>query len=289
MKTTLPFKSKDHHDRIKKIVDIILNIEKNQIAFIILFGSFARGSWVHHTYMENGIIYEYASDYDILIITKTKKLAKPESAYDLEDKIRLEFNNQRLTKKHNVTLIIESLEKVNSELEKDRYFFSDIKEEGVLLYSAEGCELSESKEWSEKERRNIAREDYKYWFNSGLSFFDTAFNRIKKNDCVKAAFQLHQATECFYHCTLLVLTGYKYKSHDLEKLNRLCLNYSNKFLAIFPETKKEQRNCFKLLKVAYIEARYNKEYKINKTQLKYLFERVEKLKDVTEEVCKSKI
>ena len=36
---------------------------------VILFGSFARGDWVHDIYKEDHITYEYASDYDLLIIT----------------------------------------------------------------------------------------------------------------------------------------------------------------------------------------------------------------------------
>jgi predicted nucleotidyltransferase len=35
---------------------------------IILFDSYARGSWVEDTYVENGNTYEYKNDYDLLII-----------------------------------------------------------------------------------------------------------------------------------------------------------------------------------------------------------------------------
>ena len=39
----------------------------------------------------------------------------------------------------------------------------------------------------------------------------------------------------------------------------------------------------------YIEARYNKDYKITSEQLEYLIARVEILKDMTERLCKEKI
>ncbi len=68
MKKHLPAESRDHQQRIKQITDIITNIGKDKIAFVILFGSFARGDWVYHTYQENGIIYNYASDYDPYIL-----------------------------------------------------------------------------------------------------------------------------------------------------------------------------------------------------------------------------
>jgi predicted nucleotidyltransferase/HEPN domain-containing protein len=286
MKTTLPAKSKDHQEKIQEIADIIVKIGKDKIAFVILFGSFARGDWVYHTYQEDGIIYNYASDYDILIITKAKKHASLQAAYKLEDKIEQEINKRELDKKHSITLVIESLDKVNSELEKDRYFFSDIKKEGILLYSSGEFELSNPKKLSTKEIKEIAAENYKHWFESGEDFLNTA---PKFKQLSKSAFSLHQAAESFYHCTLLVLTGYKHKTHDLEKLGKLCAAHSNKFLTIFPQTNKEQSKCFKLLKAAYIEARYNKDYKISKEQLGYLIERVEVLQKVVGEICHSKI
>ncbi|MDZ7650245.1 MAG: nucleotidyltransferase domain-containing protein, partial [Cytophagales bacterium] len=64
------------------IVDIIrdvLNPEK-----IILFGSHAKGTQVEHRYQtKDGIIHEYNSDYDFLVVTK----GNPEKTYVQESKI----------------------------------------------------------------------------------------------------------------------------------------------------------------------------------------------------------
>jgi hypothetical protein len=60
-------------------------------------------------------------------------------------------------------------------------------------------------------------------------------------------------------------------------------------LKIFPRDTKEQEEIFVLLKSAYTEARYNKNYKITEEQLLYLTKRGEKLKSVTEEICKNRI
>jgi predicted nucleotidyltransferase len=90
MKTSIPAKSKDHEARIREISEIIVNASKDKIAFVILFGSFARGNWIRDRYLESGITYEYASDYDFLVITKTGKQANGSSAFDLERKIKKE-------------------------------------------------------------------------------------------------------------------------------------------------------------------------------------------------------
>ena len=50
-----------------------------------------------------------------------------------------------------------------------------------------------------------------------------------------------------------------------------------------------KKSVFNLLCRAYIEARYNKDYKITSEQLEYLIARVEILKDMTERLCREKI
>ncbi len=294
MKTILPQKSKEHEAKIRQITEIILKKSQDKIAFIILFGSFARGNWVYDYYRENGVMHEYASDYDIFLITKSKKHASIDSAIHLKNSIKKElskngFDKNPLDKKHSVTIIIESIDKVNSELKKDRYFFADIKKEGILLYDSGEFKLSEPKELNEQERREIAKEDYDHWIKKGNNFLKTFKLMFDEEQYSDAAFQLHQATESLYHCAILVFTGYKHKSHDLEELGKIAASQSNQFLAIFPKTISEQEKCFELLRSAYIEARYNKDYEISKEQIEYLAQRVGSLKEAVEKTCEGKI
>ena len=104
-----------------------------------------------------------------------------------------------------------------------------------------------------------------------------------------AAFLLHQATEHFFNCSLLTLTDYKPKTHNLDILNKLCSSQNHQFLTIFPTATEEQKNCFNLLNSAYIDARYEESYTISKEQLEYLIERVEILKEITKKTCEEKI
>lgn len=292
MKTTLPEKSKPHEERIKQIANIIVAAGKDKIAFVILFGSFARGGWVFDRYSEDGILYQYASDYDFLIITKTAKQANGSCAFDLEKQIKKELENQGLISKyqgHNPHYIIEPIDRVNDDLEKSQYFFSDIKKEGIVLYDSGEFELSEPQELDEKKRKEIAKEDYEHWHTKAVEFLDNCQFNLNKAAYNNAAFQLHQTTESLYNCSLLTLTGYKPKSHDLEELNKLCSAHSHDFLTTFPTATKEQQDCFNLLQKAYIDARYNKHFKITKEQLEYLIARVEQLKELVEVVCRERI
>jgi HEPN domain-containing protein/predicted nucleotidyltransferase len=295
MKLILPEKSKPYEQHIRKVCDIIVNTARDKIAFVILFGSFARGTWVRDRYSEGNAVYEYASDFDFLIITNAKKKengkenANGISAFDLERKIKNEIEQNSIRYAHKEHLVIEPIDYVNSELEKGRYFFSDIKKEGILLYDSGQFFLAEARILSEDEVREIAKVDYDHWFKSAEVFLAQCENAFKISEFKNAAFQLHQATEHFYNCTLLVLTGYKPKTHDLIELNKLCATQANDFLTIFSFANEEQKECFKLLNKAYIDARYNKHYLITKEQLGYLVGRVEKLKEVVARVCGERV
>jgi HEPN domain-containing protein/predicted nucleotidyltransferase len=292
MKLTLPQRSIDRESHIKEITDAILDCAKDKIAFIILFGSFARGDWVFERYSEDGIVYHYASDYDFLIITKSKKKDDENgiSSFDLERKIKHEIRQRSVVRHiHENQFVIEPIDYVNAELKRGRYFFSDIKKEGILLYDSGELKLAEAKILSEKEKQAIARQDYKHWFGKAEEFLDHHLFGISKEYYSTAAFALHQATESLYNCALLVITGYKPKSHDLEDLNSLCASQLNDFLNIFPLATDEQKECFKLLQKAYVDSRYNKNYKITKEQLEYLLSCVWKLKNLVEKVCKERI
>lgn len=288
MKTTLPTNSKPFEDQINQVTEAILDAAKDKIAFVILFGSFARGDWVEDRYYEDSAVYEYFSDYDFLIITKTGKQAGSTPGFDLLRSIKKEFKKNNLIKKyqaHNPHCIVESIVHVNAELEKGRYFFSDIKKEGILLFDSKEFELSEAKDLTKEEKIKMAKEDYEYWFSKARNFLEMFKFLFEKAQYVDSSFQLHQATEHLYNCALLVLTNYKPKLHDLEGLNRLCASRSNEFLSIFPCANKEQEEAFELLQKAYVDARYNKNYTITKEQLEYLFSRVEALKELVERKC----
>lgn len=287
MKTSFPKKSKDFEETIRSIAAKIIEISQDKIAFIILFGSFAKGSWVFDRYSEDNTVYTYASDYDFLVVTKERNVKKNGiSDSDLEKKIgEIAYSKYG----HNPHFVIEPIDYVNSELEKGRYFFSDIKKEGIMLYDSGEFKLADAKILSEKEVREIAREDYEHWLERATNFLSASRFLFGNQKFIDSSFQLHQATESFYNCTLLTLTGYKPKTHDLVELNKLCCAQSNDFLSIFPQATEEQKQSFKLLNKSYIDARYNKHFTITKEQLEYLTKRVEGLKGVVERVCWERI
>jgi hypothetical protein len=74
----------------------------------------------------------------------------------------------------------------------------------------------------------------------------------------------------------------------MYSLSLLCAE-SNKFVDIFPISSKEERQCFELLENGYIKSRYDFNYVITSQQLEYLLKKIEKLRDITKEVCEEEI
>lgn len=284
MKTTLPERSLVIKPLLDRITSEILIAGRNTIAMIILFGSYARGDWVSDEYTEGHITYSYQSDLDIMVVLKKgKHIAYAEPR--IEKRLERELVHDLFSKKPWITLIFESINYVNRQLENGRYFYSDIKKEGVLLYDSGDFTLSEAKELSFEQRREIAKEDFEQWFESGSEFLIDALNALQRSSLNRGAFYLHQATESFYSAIMLVFSGYKIKLHDIRKLGSLAGNYNAELWQIFPHSSVDQRQAFKLLERAYIEARYNKEYKITKEQLLFLIDRVNYLQNITKSIC----
>ncbi|MFY9589407.1 HEPN domain-containing protein [Rickettsia endosymbiont of Halotydeus destructor] len=181
------------------------------------------------------------------------------------------------------------MEEINEQLEKRRYFYTDIKKEGILLYDSGEFTLSNAKDLPWSEMKEIAKDYYEEWFDFGAGFLIDSKSNLERESLRHSAFYLHQATESFYSSILLVFSNYKPKLHDIKKIESRVANYNSELWQVFPKATPEQKECFELLKKAYVEARYNRNYKITKEQLQYLIERVEKLKNITEKICLERI
>ncbi|GAF93903.1 unnamed protein product, partial [marine sediment metagenome] len=259
MKKSLAHLPKQKQTELKLITRIIRK-QFPSAHIIILFGSYARGQWVEDTYTEGHITYEYVSDFDILVLTRLKKTANNFSRQNSVDDLILQHKRIKTP----VSVIYHSVGQVNYRLKEGRYFFSDIKKEGRLLYDSGKLKLGRICKPSPAKRKQIAQEDFKEWFKSAKGFYKHFEYALNDRDYKIAAFQLHQAVERFYSTTLLVFTGYKGKRHNIEKIGRQVSGYDTAFLKVFPRATKEQDERFKLLKKAYIDARYKKDYKITK-------------------------
>jgi uncharacterized protein len=266
-------------DQLLEVTEIIVKAVDPEK--IILFGSHATGRWVEDRYVEDHILHEYISDYDILVITKQDDKRKD---YEVQDIIK-----NRCRYKNPVIVIVHDIDYVNMMLGEGHYFFSDIEKEGVMLYDAGNTPLAERRPLTPAEMKRIAEEYFEQWYRSAKGFYDSAI-LISGIDQLKiAVFNLHQAAERTYNAIELVFTGYKPNTHNLEKLKHYTRNFSKELVAVFPEDTPYEVHLFDLLKRGYVDARYKKEYVITAEELQVLIERVGRLQEVADRICREKI
>jgi len=275
----LPEEKRRELSEITSIIKKSVNAEK-----IILFGSYARGDWVEDKYKEGHITYEYKSDMDILVVVKKNGTANMRLWEKLEQTI-----HQSKSIKTDVSIIAHGIAEVNKKLSEGQYFFSDIVKEGIVLYDSGSFKFAERKKLTPSERKAIAERDFNNWYESALGYHDQHKYAMSKKQYRIAVFELHQVVERTYAAILLTFTQYKPRIHDVEKLGKLVIDQDHQFLTIFPIQNEFQKRCFLRLKRAYTEARYDMNYKIQKEELEYLFDRVEKLLKIAKDVCEQKI
>ena len=279
MKTSLEILPKDKQEELHRVVEIIR--EEFRPEMIILFGSHARGNWVEDAYIgEDGNYYKYRSDFDIYVLMHNHDDAR---RVNRRQSLRHKFRTEIRTP---VQVISDSLHYFNSCLKEGRYFFTDIKEEGILLYDSGKIKLSEPRKLTIEQRIKLAEEYFQEWFGSANGFFKQFQYAFNDGNNKIAAFELHQTVERYYSTVLLVLTNYKPKGHDIEEYGALAASQEPVLNTVFPHETEEQIRRFELLQKAYVEARYEMKYKITKEDLEWLAGRVKQLQCLTEKVCK---
>src|SRR5690349_13549123 len=115
MKTSLEHLPPEKQQLLKNITASI--VEKVGPEMVILFGSYATGKWVEDEYMEEGRLFEYKSDYDILVITK-----EGDRRHDYEVQ---EIAEYRTGLRDIVSVITHDITYINGKLSEGQYFFSD--------------------------------------------------------------------------------------------------------------------------------------------------------------------
>ena len=284
MKKSLVHLPKLKRDELKLIAKTILSSVQPEM--IILFGSYARGNWVEgpHKQGKGQLVIKKKSDYDILVVTTGKDTAKDITLWDnIDEKCR----NLSLTAYARIIAI--DIKELNHLLEIGQYFYTDIKQEGILLYDTGKHKLASKRLLRPKELKRIARDHYKQWFESAKGFYRGYEFYLNDCDYKHAAFLLNQATEHAYKGILLVFTNYCPNEHYLGALSESAAKLDESLVDIFPQETARQRRIFKLLDYAYIGARYDPKYRIARTQLETLAKCVTVLIEQMGKICPVRI
>lgn len=256
-----------------------------RILKVILYGSYARGTWVDEPHTAKG----YQSDFDLLIIVSDKRLTDRVKYWaKLDERLMREYGLTG-TLRTPVNFIVHTLQEVNDGLAHGRYFFMDVKQEGIAVYQSDDTELHTPKPKTPTQALAMAKEYFQEWYPSAGEFFDDFRSNVDRARFKKAAFELHQATERLYHGVLLVCTFYTPHNHNLAFLRTQAERIDPRLTYVWPRENKRDRARFEKLKDAYVKARYSKHYRVTKEELEWIGAQVEELGRVVHEVCSERI
>jgi predicted nucleotidyltransferase/HEPN domain-containing protein len=265
------------------------HVREGRILKIILFGSYARGRQVIDP------VGRYFSDYDILVIVSHEDLTDA-AEYWVQAEDRMVDMLLRRFWPQPLNLIVHSIDDINHQLERGRYFFTDIVKDGIALFEEPGHPLADPVSLSTEE----ALKEAQFYFDDDYPDIEilletAAFQRdraareseekLKLKWRNKAAFNLHQSAERAYYCILLVLKLYRPKSHNLNFLSQRCEQLDERLIGIWQRESKEGKRCYELLRAAYIKARYSDFYKITDEELDWLTARIRELQALTQTIC----
>ena len=257
-------------------------LRDGKILKIVLFGSYARGDWVHDP------VGRYFSDFDLLVVVDHEDLTDLEFWEAANERLLAEISlgSQMRTP---VTFIVHSLDDVNQKLELGRYFFTDIIRDGVVLFNEPGASFVKPHPLTPSTALSETEEYFEEWMETADRRVKVAEFSMSQSFNNIAAFEFHQATEALYIGLLLVLTLHTPRSHNLVHLRKMTEPLVPRLAEVWPHETKLQKRCFELLRAAYVKARYSRHYKITDEELAYVTERIALLREIVREACESRL
>ena len=194
----------------------------NCVEMVILFGSYARGDWKDgpHEQGRGKLTIHKKSDYDILVVTLSETTARDVSLWqDIKQKCERDGLSTYLR------IIPRDIEFVNDKLREGQYFFTEINEQGKMLFDNGNYKLDSRKPLNPEQEKRFAQHYFEEVFGLGKDFYDTFKYDYKKAKYKKAAFELNQACEHAYKAILLIYGGECPQEHHLDILGDLAADY----------------------------------------------------------------
>ncbi len=257
-----------------------------QTQMIILYGSYARGDYVEYDQrVEFGIPTSYMSDYDILVVTHGIDDKTVGSKLDNIDHIYYKHPDLQTP----VQFINEDIKTLNKYISDGRYFYTQIRAEGIILYDSGKFNLARKRKLNYEEIKQQAEEYYEEKYKRANGFLQNSRYSYKDEDYQLCSFLLHQAVENFFYAVRLTYTLQNNKQHNLRKLIDSVRKYSPGFIQIFPCDTAEEKRLFELLKATYVEGRYNPKFVVTPEDCEALTRKVEALGKLVEELCRKRL
>ncbi len=285
MKTSVDFLPHEKQEELSSLVDCIREKVK-EAQYIILYGSYARNDYVDYDQrIEHGLRTTFQSDYDIVVLTPKRKAGHLSVMRRLQN-ARTKFNEGRhFSTVTPVSFLHDTIEEFNKGIDEGRYFFTDIAMQGIILYNSGIYEISEIRELNNEEILSLSKEYYNAKYKRAESFLKGAKFYYEDEDYTMTSFMLHQATENYILAIILSASLYSPKGHSLTQIFEDSKRFTDKAALAFPTDNEENERLFNLLEDSYVQARYNKDFKVSKEDIDKLFPKIEQIRKESKEAC----
>jgi HEPN domain-containing protein len=213
----------------------------------------------------------------------------PEQCWNLEAADLLRLYESAVDSLPEKTRRIFLMQEVNDGLAHGRYFFMDVRQDGIALYQFDDSELHVPKPKTPEQALTMAREYFEEWFPAAMRKFKLSHDAINQEFSKEAAFLLHQTAEGLYHCILLVVTFYTPHVHNIGFLRTQAERLDLRLVEAWPRERRADQARWEKLKEAYVKARYSKHYRISIEDLNWLAQHIENLGAVVHAIAQERI
>ncbi len=135
--------------------------------------------------------------------------------------------------------------------------------------------------------RQKAAAIFKQYLRKAQDFYNSSIMLRQNGTSPLIMFMLQQSVECIYRGSLQSFNGYDKKTHEIRVLMKQARHYIRQLNIAFTENLPENKRLILLLDKAYIDARYEKEYSIEESDLEKVFEKVSLLHTIAKDISKA--
>jgi HEPN domain-containing protein len=174
-------------------------------------------------------------------------------------------------------IILHKASSAKSAVDQGSRFWNEALSKGLMVYSSDDLPVIEAKPVSQNILLERAQFHWNLWGNQGEELLKGAAFFYESGNYRQAASLLHRATETILKGIIQAVLGYRIQMHNLARLLRLTLLFTDSLQAVFELHTQAGSEMFEFLKTAYAQAHYNNNFKPDETIIKLLLEQVRKL------------
>ena len=196
---------------------------------------------------------------------------------------KLEDNCRSLA---NVYVIVHKLESAVNGLNSKGKFWNLALSRGINIYTAADIILPETQEITSEQDLAIRNASWNKYGVMSTEFFKGAERYLLDGNPRLALFLLHQATERALIGVLQTVFGYRQSVHNLFKLIKLTLLFTDDLANIFRIQTEDGSKLFAMINDGYSKARYDENFVVEAGMVKVALQKVRSLLDMAKLIYK---